>query len=256
MCTVVVLRRPDSDWPLLLGANRDEMVTRPCKPPARHWSEYPQIVAGLDELAGGSWLGMNDSGVTAGVLNRLNTLGPQKGSRSRGELPLRALAHETARAAVAALRTLNANAYQAFNMIVADNTDAFWVRCRRTEEGASGTNVIEAGEIPPGVSMITAYDLNDLSSPRTRRFLGQFKAAATPDPAAGDWSDWMAILASREHDPQAGPGGAMCVVTDYGFETVSSSLIALPSANRLGVKPIWLFSLGRPGETAHQPVAL
>lgn len=256
MCTVVVLRRPDSDWPLLLAANRDEMVSRRCKPPARHWPGRPHVVAGMDEVAGGTWLGINDDGVTAGVLNRLNTLGPLPGSKSRGELPLCALELGTARRAVESLRTLDADAYRPFNMIVADNRDAFWVRCRRIEEGVSGVNVIETGEIPPGLSMITAYDLNDTSSPRIRRFLGRFEAAAVPDPASGDWSDWEAILASRDHDSTSGPGGAMCVVTDHGFETVSSSMIALPAWNRRDAKPIWLFSPGRPGENPRDSVAL
>ena len=260
MCTIVVLRRPDTDWPLLLAANRDEMVSRRCRPPARHWPAHPGVVAGLDELAGGTWLGLNDDGVAAGVLNRLNTLGPLPGSRSRGELPLRALDEKSARLAIAALGTLDANAYRPFNMIVADNRDAYWVRCRRAGEGEGGANVIETGEIPPGLSMVTAYDLNDTSSPRTRRYLGRFRAAAEPDPVTGDWSAWTGILASREHDPDAGPGGAMCVVTDHGFETVSSSLIALPAGNgprtQQGGKPIWLFSFGRPGETAFDPVAL
>ncbi len=54
----------------------------------------------------------------------------------------------------------------------------------------------------------------------------------------------------------AAMGGAMCVVTDFGFGTVSSSLIALPAKERHGVAPIWLFSLGRPGENAYMPVSL
>ncbi|MEJ0068804.1 MAG: hypothetical protein WDO24_08845 [Pseudomonadota bacterium] len=37
MCTVVLLVRPGHDWPLLLGANRDEMADRHWDPPARHW---------------------------------------------------------------------------------------------------------------------------------------------------------------------------------------------------------------------------
>ncbi len=253
MCTVVILRRPDNDWPLLLAANRDEMANRQCQPPARHWSDRPSVVAGLDELAGGTWLGVNDHGVTAAVLNRLNTLGPLSGSRSRGELPLHALEHTSARAAVASLSTLDANAYRPFNMIVADSTDAFWVRCGQAEDS---TKRIESGQIPTGLSMITAYDLNDTTSPRIGRFLERFQAAAEPDPGSGEWSQWQAILASREHDAEAGPGGAMCVITDFGFETVSSSLIALPAKHRRDVPPIWLFSLGRPGENAYMPVSL
>ena len=68
MCTLVLLRRPGHDWPLVLAANRDEMIDRPARPPARHWPDRPEVVAGLDELAGGSWLGLNDHGVVAGIL--------------------------------------------------------------------------------------------------------------------------------------------------------------------------------------------
>ena len=99
MCTLVVLRRPGDDWPLILGANRDEMIARPWRPPGRHWPDRPEVVAGLDELAQGSWLGINDHGVVAGILNRFGTLGPAPGQRSRGELVLEALDHAVARGA-------------------------------------------------------------------------------------------------------------------------------------------------------------
>ncbi|MGH6991130.1 MAG: NRDE family protein, partial [Stellaceae bacterium] len=103
MCTLILLRRPGHDWPVILGANRDEMVARPWQPPARHWPDRPEVVAGLDELAGGSWLGVNDHGVIAGILNRHGSLGPAPGQRSRGELVLEALDHAAAAAAAAAL---------------------------------------------------------------------------------------------------------------------------------------------------------
>ena len=65
MCTLVILRRPDHPWPVLIGANRDEMIGRPSLPPARHWPDRPELIAGQDQLAGGSWLGINDWGVAA-----------------------------------------------------------------------------------------------------------------------------------------------------------------------------------------------
>ena len=102
MCTLVLLRRPAHDWPLIIAANRDEMVDRPALPPARHWPDRSEIVAGLDRLAGGSWLGLNDWGVAAAVLNRQGSLGPAAGRRSRGELVLEALDHADAVAAATA----------------------------------------------------------------------------------------------------------------------------------------------------------
>ena len=103
MCTVIILRRPDHEWPVIIGANRDEMNNRPWKPPARHWEDRPDVIAGLDETAGGTWLGVNEDGVVAAVLNRFGTLGPAEGKRSRGELPLEALDHADAVDAAQAL---------------------------------------------------------------------------------------------------------------------------------------------------------
>ena len=96
---MVILRRPGAPWPVILAANRDEREDRPWLPPARHWPDRPEVTAGMDELAGGSWLGLNDHGVVAGILNRVGTLGPQTGKRSRGELVLEALDHADAMAA-------------------------------------------------------------------------------------------------------------------------------------------------------------
>ena len=111
MCTLVILRRPGHRWPVLIGANRDEMIDRASKPPGRHWPDRPELVAGLDILAGGSWLGVNDWGVAAAVLNRHGSLGPAPDRRSRGELVLEALDHADAAAAARALVDLDPEAY-------------------------------------------------------------------------------------------------------------------------------------------------
>ena len=88
MCTIVLLRRPDHDWPLILAANRDELQNRPWLLPSRHWPDRAEVTAGQDALSKGTWLGINDWGLISGVLNRSGTLGPVPEKRSRGELPL------------------------------------------------------------------------------------------------------------------------------------------------------------------------
>src|SRR5579864_8479952 len=108
------------------------MIGRPALPPGRHWPDRPEIVAGQDLLAGGSWLGLNDWGVAAAVLNRQGSLGPAAGVRSRGELVLEALDHADAVDAATALADLDPAAYRSFNLIVADNRDAFWLRHAET----------------------------------------------------------------------------------------------------------------------------
>ncbi len=250
MCTLVILRRPGHQWPLLVAANRDEMTDRPWLPPGRHWPDRPEVVAGLDRTAGGAWLGVNDHGVLAGVLNRRGSLGPAPGLRSRGELPLEALYHAEAEAAAGALADLETASYRSFNLVVADRRRAFWLY-----SGGDGAG-IELSELPPGLSMVTAYDRNDTASARIRAYLPRFVAAPPPDPGAGDWSSWETLLGSRVGDAEVGGEGAMYVTAVSGFGTVSSALIALPTTTGGDPRAVWLHTAGRPGEAPFEAVRL
>lgn len=251
MCTVVILRRPQHPWPLLLAANRDEMAERPWRPPGRHWPRQPDVAGGLDMTAGGTWLARNDEGVIAAVLNRINTLGPAPGRLSRGELPLRALAAGSAREAATVIGGIEPGAWRPFNMVLADAREAFWVRA--AEDGQTGRPRTNIEALPPVLSMITAHDRDDPRSPRIRRYLPQFREARAPRPEQNDWHDWIRLLASRASDPGAGPGGAMTVLTSSGFGTVCASLLALPADG--AAHPVWLFAPGRPGDTPFAPIS-
>jgi hypothetical protein len=280
MCTVVILRRPGEAWPLLLAANRDEARSRPWRPPGRHWPDRADLVAGMDELAGGSWLGINDYGLVAAVTNRVGSLGPAAGKRSRGELVLEALDHAAARAAASALSDLNPEAYRPFNLIVADAREAYWLRHAgglpgfgfRTTRGEwrevapihlSGTmregafghgtagDAIQCHSIPDGLSMITARDLNDAGSPRLRHYLPRFQRARVPDPEADDWGDWAELLAAQE-SPDGDPRNAMAIVTACDYGTVCSSLVAVSASGRM----IMRFAAGLPGEVPFETAEL
>jgi hypothetical protein len=231
MCTLVILRRPEHDWPVVIGANRDEMIDRPARAPGRHWPDRPEVVAGIDLLAGGSWLGVNDWGVAAAVLNRHGSLGPEAGLRSRGELVLEALDHADAVDAAAALSELEPAAYRSFNLIVADNRDAFWLR--HTGPGQTKAGRIEAHPVPDGLSIIAAGDLNELITPRLRLARPRFTAAPPPNPDIGDWTGWETLLSDDTVPPGEPEEAALRFRTPRGFATVSSSLIALPAAPSL-----------------------
>ncbi len=252
MCTLILLFRPEHRWPLILGANRDEMRDRPWRAPGRHWPDQPEVVAGLDLLGGGSWLGLNrETGVVAAILNRRGSLGPQPGKRSRGELVLRALAAETAEAAAAELAGIAPADYRSFNLVIADRRAAVWLRHLGPEAGTGP----EAHPLPPGLTLLTAGDRNDPSSPRIRRYLPRLEAAPPPDPGAGDWAAWQAILADRGDPEGAEPLAAMNLGLPSGFGTVSSSLIALgrPGTAAKGLELHWLFAAGRPDEAPFLP---
>ncbi|MAN79884.1 MAG: hypothetical protein CMM77_16770 [Rhodospirillaceae bacterium] len=250
MCTLVILRRPGHDWPLIIAANRDEMADRVSDPPGRHWPDAPHVIAGRDRTAGGTWLGVNDDRLVAGVLNRHGSLGQEDGKRSRGELPLEALSHAEAAEAAEALGHLDGRAYRSFNLIVADVNTAFWI-------SGNGENPrVSVEEIRPGLSMITAYDLNDRSSARIDHYAPLFEAAAPPEPAqgAGGWDAWVALMSEFKEWQGGGERDSMSFTTDFGFETVSSSLIALPTPADSALKPQWLFCAGRPQAGKFLPV--
>lgn len=248
MCSIVVLRRPDHRWPILIGANRDEMAGRPWRPPGRHWEDRDNVVGGLDELAGGSWLGLNDEGVVAAILNRTGTLGPQQGKRSRGELVLEALDHADAVDAADALIHLDAAAYRPFNMIIADNRDAFWLR-------ADGEN-FRAIPLAEGMTMLTASEANDDGDPRIKSFLPRFRNAPVPDPDAGQWHAWQDLLATRVPHGVRDRKAGLTFQLDTGFGTQSSALIALPSVDHPEIDPVFLFAPGPPDEMRYRPVVL
>ncbi len=96
-------------------------------------------------------------------------------------------------------------------MVLADRTGAWFVK--GLGYGAPGAN-----PLPPGVSMVTAYDPNDLESPRTAFHLPRFQAA---EPT---WDAWRAILSDRSGDAAE----QLNVVPRGGFGTVSSSFVSLP----------------------------
>ena len=252
MCTLVTLRRPDHDWPLIVATNRDEKIDRPWAPPGRHWPDRGNVIAGRDELAGGTWLGVNDDGVIAGVLNRTGSLGPDPAFRSRGEVPLEALDHAEAVAVAEALFDLDPKAYRPFNLFVGDAQEAFWISSLN-EYGEPGMRL---GDIPSGVSMLTDSDLNDAFSHRVMRYLPQFHEAPAPEPAEDDWSTWTEILARKEFEEDAGQKGAMNIDGGDGFGTVCSSIIAIPSMALAPQKPRWVFAGGAPDKTPFEAVQL
>jgi hypothetical protein len=241
MCTFIILRRAGHDWPVLIAANRDEMIDRPWLPPGRHWPDRPEVIAGQDTLAGGSWLGINDHGVVAGILNRHGSLGPSPGQRSRGELVLEALDHADAREAAEALSHLEPAAYRTFNLMIADNRDAFWLR----HADPSGTLPISVVPVEAGLHLIASGDLDDDELPRLKRYRPLF-AAGTPDPTRGDWRVWESLLTDGNVKPGEEPQSVMRFDTGRGFATVSSSLIALPAIEHAEMKPRFRFAAHKP----------
>ncbi|MBZ0267659.1 NRDE family protein, partial [bacterium] len=119
MCTLAALVPPaGSGLPIVVAANRDEMLDRPALPFDRHWAGKPWR-AGRDGLAGGTWGGIHDDGYGVFLLNRERSLGPEAGKRSRGLLALDLLEAGGAERAVAHALALPPGEYRPFHALIA-----------------------------------------------------------------------------------------------------------------------------------------
>jgi len=239
MCTVALLVQPDHAWPVMLAANRDEMINRPWDAPQRWWPDLPDVIGGRDRTAGGTWMALSRHGVACCVLNRQGSLGPAPGKRSRGELPLIALAEPGLDAATQAIMRLDAGDWRSFNLALASAEGAVWI-------AGHGHGRPEAMPLREGVSMMTAFDPNDRLSPRVARHLPRFAAAPAPD--TDGWAAWRAILS----DSSGGAVEQINVRPRDGFGTVCSALLGLPAQGA----PHWLFAPGPPDVTPFAPVSV
>jgi len=84
MCLILVAWRAHADYPLVLAANRDELHAREAAP-ARWW-QGPDILAGRDLSAGGTWLGVARDGRFAALTNYRDPSIAARTAPSRGEL--------------------------------------------------------------------------------------------------------------------------------------------------------------------------
>ncbi len=205
MCTLAIYFQVFPDYPAVIAANRDEYLARPALPPTT-LLEHPHVVGGKDLQASGTWLGINQHGLVAGLLNRRRADygDPNPALRSRGLLCLDALRHRTAAEAAAFVRGQRGADYNAFNLLVASREEAFVAYNR-----GGGLELVN---LTPGMHLLTNVDLDDFECPRISRAHDRFALAHL-------LADHSTQLDAREGRPNA-----LCQhMGDYG--TRSSSLI-------------------------------
>ena len=129
MCLIVLAWRVRPDFPLIVAANRDEFHARPAAR-AAFWDDHPQILAGRDLEARGTWMGVSRSGKFAAVTNYRGGAEP-RAIESRGALVSRFLANGAASGQY--IRDLKANLYSGFNLLAADGEELWWMSNRGGE---------------------------------------------------------------------------------------------------------------------------
>lgn len=122
MCLAAFALNAHPGFPLVIAANRDEFFARPAAPMA-WWADRPDVLAGRDLEAGGTWFGLTRSGRLA-LLTNVREPGRQlAGAPSRGDLVVDWLAAERDAAAFAAGLQ---SGYNGFNLVTADLRQNAW----------------------------------------------------------------------------------------------------------------------------------
>lgn len=119
MCIAYLAISAHPDWPLFIAANRDEFHDRPCLP-AAPWPAHPDVIAGIDCQAQGSWLGLTRQGRFALVTNYRDPSHAIANAPSRGHLVSQYLTGDESPEAYARRVHDAGAAYNGFNLIVGD----------------------------------------------------------------------------------------------------------------------------------------
>jgi len=237
MCTMAILYRVARGTPILVAANREERFDRPTQYP-KIQSGTPRVVCGIDRLAGGTWLGVNQYGLFCAVTNRPRANPPAE-PRSRGLLCHDLLELRTAKEAAAyAVKELRTGAYAGANYVCAD---------ARYGAVVQGGNKVEIVELTPGLHVVTNGNVDD---PRDERheFVRRMLTLQTLDSAV----TFLAVASrafSRKPDNE-GRRGIVIPGTEFG--TVSSTLLSLP---RKIQHAVYQYAPGPPCDTAYDDLS-
>ncbi len=114
MCIALIANQAHPTCVLAIAANRDEFHARPTEP--AHW--WPEgVLAGRDEVAGGTWFGVQRSGRVALLTNYRDGAARDPAARSRGELVITALLNKRPPHRLLADMLADADAYQGFSLL-------------------------------------------------------------------------------------------------------------------------------------------
>lgn len=125
MCLVLFAIASHPRYPLLLAANRDEYYARPARP-LQPWPDAPQLLAGQDLEAGGTWLGITRDGRFATVTNVREGIPRRTDQRSRGALTRDYLLGSLGAAAFAEFAYTEGEHYAGFNLLLGDRTGVYY----------------------------------------------------------------------------------------------------------------------------------
>lgn len=178
MCLILVDNRAQADLRVL--ANRDEFHRRPTLP-AGFWPDQPEILAGRDKSAGGTWLGVTRTGRIAMLTNfrSRDNRRPSPAGKSRGKLVEDFLKGTSAPEGFADWLRGNTGDYLDFNMIFGLPGDLWYYQSRDRKHG----------QLSPGIYGLSNH-LLDTPWPKVRRIKEKYEARFSGEIPGGKNTTW------------------------------------------------------------------
>ena len=232
MCTLFIHRSKNSDWPILIANNRDEYLARTFKSPGYHWNN--NIFAGKDISKGGSWLGLNENGLCAAILNRASNELKNKNLNSRGKIIIDILKKSDAKSALKYIESSFKKDTRFFNLFISDYKNAFWIKYNQNE--------FKSFVVPYGFSIIDNYDLNDNKSPKQKLYRDIFLKKKIPNPSINYFKSWQELLFLEEKYNNINLSSVFVKDKNNNYGTVCSSIIGLPNKKNIKNNMVWLYS--------------
>lgn len=116
MCILFLAVNQHPRYPLIIAANRDEFYARPTAS-SHYWPSMPNMLAGQDLEAGGTWMGVSAEGRFAALTNIRAPSPPRIESRTRGELVTQFIENGIDASQYATQLSANHNRYRGYNLL-------------------------------------------------------------------------------------------------------------------------------------------
>ncbi|MCW8818436.1 MAG: NRDE family protein [Ignavibacteriaceae bacterium] len=125
MCLIVFANNVIKDYKLIFAANRDEFYNRPSEQ-ADFWKDHPDLLAGKDLQAGGTWMGITRQGKFAAITNFRDLKNNKNDAPTRGKLTLEFLVNnDTPEEYYNSLKP-ELNSYNGFNLILGNIDELYY----------------------------------------------------------------------------------------------------------------------------------
>ncbi|MEH0154349.1 NRDE family protein [Limibacter armeniacum] len=236
MCLITFALDKHPRYKLVLAANRDEFFNRPTQP-MHFWEEHPDLLAGKDLQAGGTWMGFNQQGKFVAITNYRDMASIKESAPSRGHLTAGFLLSPFSAADYMTEVEREGHKYNGFNLLTADSSGFYYYSNydgspKRLSEGIYGlsnhlldTPWVKVTKSKRHLNELLVQDIITTDQLQSMMFdMETVSEDQLPDTGIG--AEWEKLLSS------------MFIKTDFDYGTRCSSAVLMDYEGNLTVQEV------------------